>query len=70
MNTRICTPVGIATAVDAAEKKPSEIEGRPGGEHVVDPQAEAEKACPDGRQDDERVAEDRPLGEGRHDHRH
>ena len=29
MKTKICTPVGIATASDAAEKKPSEIAGSP-----------------------------------------
>ena len=28
-NTKICTPVGIATASEAAEKNPSEAEGRP-----------------------------------------
>ena len=29
MKTKIWTPVGIATASEAAEKKPSEIGGRP-----------------------------------------
>ncbi|MNV67773.1 hypothetical protein D3C71_1605860 [compost metagenome] len=29
MKTKICTPVGIATASDAAEKKASDICGRP-----------------------------------------
>ena len=29
MKAKICTPVGIATASEAAEKKPSEIAGSP-----------------------------------------
>ena len=29
MKQKICTPVGIATASEAAENKPSEIPGRP-----------------------------------------
>ena len=29
MKQKNCTPVGIATAVDAAEKRPSEIPGSP-----------------------------------------
>ena len=40
-----------------------------GGEHVVHPEAEAQEAGADGRQHDPRIADDRPLREGRHDHR-
>ena len=43
--------------------------GKPGREHVMHPQSEAQKTGADRRQHDPAVADDRPAREGRHDHR-
>ena len=40
---------------------------QPGRKHMVDPQAEGEDAGSDERQDDDRIAENRPPRERRHD---
>ena len=68
--TKICTPVGIATASDAAEKKPSEICGRPVANMWWTHRPKRQEAGADGGEHDPGIADDRALREGRHDHRH
>ena len=64
---RIFTPVGMAISIVAAEKAESGDRAEAGGEHVVDPDAEAEEGDGGDGVDHDRVAEERFAREDRDD---
>ena len=70
MNTNICTPVGYSDGFRGGGEEGKRYLRQPGREHMMDPEAEGQKAGADGREHDPRVADDRPLRKRRHDHRH
>ena len=69
-HAKIWIPLGITIMKLAAEKNVIEICGKPRGEHVVDPHAEADDPGHHGRQGEPLVADDRAPGERGHDRGH
>ena len=67
---RICTAGRNRDRRRGGGEQPERDSRQPGGEHVVHPQAEAEKARADRGEDDPRVAHHRAPRKRRHDHRH